>query len=177
MDEYPDNSCVIGELYFLTEKRILSFYCRYMSTREMARAVKATKGLDELNAAYGYVCDARKIVGPNYYALGKKLFSFDDPISEILNGHSPTEKWQTFIDSFEKPHVHGKLRDLYPENVLARDHLSELRIHGLLDDPMSGISIDKLGQHLYWMSVSSEALERTRACLVQSGLILVPGSY
>ena len=177
IDELPDNSRVIGELCFLTEKRILSFFCQYMSTRELARAVKATKALDELGAAYGYVCDAGKIVGPNYYALGMRLFSFDDPMSEILDDQLPMEKWRTLIDSLEKPHVHGKLRDLYPENVLTRDHLREFRTHGLLDDPMSGISIDNLGSHLFWMTVSPEALVRTRARLVQKGLILAPGSY
>jgi len=100
------------------------------------------------------------------------LFTFNDPVSEVLNDRSATAQWGEVMDLPDKQHLLGKFRDLYPENVVGDAHLRELRRLGLLADRTSGIDVEPLSPHLYWMTVSQEALERMRGRLVQNGLIL-----
>jgi hypothetical protein len=76
------------------------------------------------------------------------------------------------MDMPDKPHLHGKFRDLYPENIVGEAHIRELRRLGLLTDRTAGIDIEFLGPHLFWMTVSQEVLPSVRSRLIKDGLIL-----
>jgi len=111
VDEWRDNSNIVGGIHFLSQHRVLHFTCQYMSTAELARTVKSAQILAHISTAYGYIGDASRVIGPPaYYILGTPWFPAGTSVSEVLAEKHVVQNWNEVLYFGGKAYLRGKIQ-------------------------------------------------------------------
>jgi hypothetical protein len=167
---------VSGKIRNLADRRLFSFFCHYLSVDELLDLVMRSGVLNHLTNGYGYICDAKDILVPDYYVSGIDALQEEDldrSISSFLAGTTPIGKWAKALSA--KQFLSGHFRDIYPVNVLNSSHVAALRALDIFSKP-NDLRLENLGSDMHLLMVPEGSREWVTAVVSKAGLLLAQGN-
>lgn len=164
---------VSGQFQISRNRRLFSFFSEYATVEQIETIIVDSRVFKFVTNGYGYICEAKSIIAPDYYAAGVDVLTPGDlnrSAGQFLNGETPTARWGKCFSMKEKPYLHGKFRDVYSFNVINKEHVAALE--ELDFSRWWGVTLWAMNSELFAMSVHPGAILEVRSILDRAGLLL-----